>query len=238
MSNIIARESQQLSQDAIITLFELDTTRWGGGVLRFSPSANDGSPISFGGLQYDPFPAMLSDTEISGLGQLPQPTLQVSNLGLEFMSLILGADNLIGAPIKRIRTYRKCLDDGTDPDPNAMFPVEEYIISQKTSQTSETITFKLRVSFDQQGKMIPGRQCMRQCRHRYRWWDSSRKAFRYDGVTCPYADSKYFDANGAPVEDPSMDVCSKQLGTGCKARYGKAAVLPYLGFSTLQRSSS
>lgn len=238
MSNIIARESQQLAQDAIITMFELDTTRWGGSILRFTPSANDGNPIMFGGFQYDPFPVMLSDTEISGLGQLPQPSLQVSNQGFEFMSLILGAENLIGAPIKRIRTYRKCLDDGTDPDPDAMFPVEEYIISQKTSQTDETIAFKLRVSFDQQGKMIPGRQCMRQCRHRYRWWDSSRKAFRYDGVTCPFADPNYFDVNGEPTDDPSKDVCSKQLGTGCKRRYGSNGVLPYLGFAALQRTSS
>lgn len=238
MSNIIARESQQLSQDAIVTLFELDARRWGGGVLRFTPDTDAGRPLRFNGYEYDPFPVQATGFQYNGQGKLPQPQLTVANVDFTFMSLILGADDLVGAPLKRIRTYRKCLDDGTDPDPLATFPIEQFTISQKTGHDDETMSFALRVSFDQQGKMIPGRQCLRSCTHRYRYWDSDAKRFIYDGVTCPYAGDACYDRAGNSVTDPSQDSCSKQLGSGCKKRFGAGAELPFGGFPGLQRYNS
>ena len=235
MSDIIARESQLLAQDAIVTLFELDVRRWGGGVLRFTADTVAGQPLHFNGYTYEPFPIQATGFQYSGQGTLPQPQLTVSNIDFTFMSLILGADDLVGAPIRRIRTYRKCLDDGTDPDPLATFPVEQFTISQKTAHDDETMSFALRVSFDQQGKMIPGRQCLRTCTHRYRYWDRDARRFIYDGVTCPYARDAYFDRAGNPVTDPAQDSCSKQLGSGCKRRYGAGEELPFSGAPGLQR---
>ena len=72
---IIATDMQRLEQDAIVVMFEMDATQYGGEVMRFAPSLVDGQPIMFGGQQYLPFPITAEGFEWSGKGTLPRPTL-------------------------------------------------------------------------------------------------------------------------------------------------------------------
>lgn len=232
MSQLIARESQQLQQDAIVTLFELDATRFGEGVLRFCPEPVNGGPALFNGYQYQPLPIQAEGFEWSGQGTLPRPTLNITAMQLAFLSLVLSADDLVGAPFKRLRTYRKHLDDGTDPDPEALFPVDHYTIERKQAQNRTAITFELSVEMDQQGRKIPARQVLRDsCTHRYRWWDGSE--YRYEGVTCPYAGSGEWEPNGS-IAAPGGDKCGKRL-SDCRLRFGQNGVLPTRAFPGVGR---
>lgn len=232
MSQIIATDVQRLEQDAIVTVFELDARQFGDGILRFAPEPVDGGPVRLNGYEYQPLPIAAEGFAWSGKGTLPRPTLTVTAMELAFLSLVLSADDLVGAPVQRIRTYRKHLDDGIEPDPEALFPRDYYVIERKTSQNRRQITFELSVQMDQEGRMIPARQVLRDsCTHRYRWWDGTQ--YRYEGVTCPYAGSGEWESDGSPAA-PGEDRCGKRLGD-CQLRFGANNPLPFYGFPGVGR---
>lgn len=234
MSQVIATDAQQLEQDAIVTIFELDARQYGDGILRFAPAPVDGDIVRLNGYEYQPIPIKAEGFEWNGQGTLPRPTLTVTAMELAFLSLVISADDLVGAPVKRLRTYRKHLDDGIDPDPQALFPVDYYVIERKAGQNRRQIQFELSVQMDQQGRMVPHRQILRDtCTHRYRYWDGSQ--YQYDGVTCPYAGSGEWRADGtqgAPSE--GEDVCGKRL-RDCRLRFGENGVLPTRAFPGVGR---
>ena len=234
MSQVIASDTQRLEQDAIVTMFELDARNYGDGILRFAPYPVDGGPVRFNGYEYQPVPIKAEGFEWNGQGTLPRPTLTVTAMELAFLSLVISADDLVGAPVKRLRTYRRHLDDGTAPDPEALFPIDYYVIERKASQNRRQIQFELSVQMDQEGRMIPHRQILRDsCTHRYRWWDGAQ--YRYEGVTCPYSGSGEWEADGSDAL-PGMgrDVCGKRL-SDCRLRFGQAGVLPTRAFPGVGR---
>ncbi|XKE45759.1 phage minor tail protein L [Halomonas organivorans] len=232
MSQVIASDAQQLEQEPVVVLFELDATRHGQGVLRWTNEPVDGCPATFNGYEYTPLPIEADGFEWSGKGTLPQPTLRVSAMELAFLSLVLAADDLLGCPVRRIRTFRQHLDDGRDPDPLATFPVDHYVVERKSGQTRTAFEFTLAVAMDQEGKRVPARQVLRDsCTHRYRWWDGSQ--YRYEGVTCPYAGAGEWDASGA-VAATGEDVCGKRL-SDCRLRFGEHGVLPTRAFPGVGR---
>lgn len=235
--DIIARESQQLAQDAIIELFTLDLSNWGAGELHFTPDDSGQVGVVFDGVEYHSLPCKIGSVEFSGQGVLPTPELTIAALDYEFMAQISGADDLVGATLKRTKTYLKCLDGQPDGGLAESWPTEHWTISQMTEQSDLWVVYQLKVAFDQQNIQVPSHQCLTSCTHRYRWWDADKKAFRYDGVTCPYMDDKMYDAAGNATTDPSKDVCSMQLNTGCKKRYGDNP-LPFSGCPSLRSSSS
>ncbi|MEA3250131.1 MAG: phage minor tail protein L [Pseudomonadota bacterium] len=229
---MIASDVQRLEQDAIVTVFELDARQYGDGILRFAPEPIDGGPVRLNGYEYQPVPIAAEGFEWNGQGTLPRPTLSITAMELAFLSLVISADDLVGAPVKRIRTYRKHLDDGSDPDPEAMFPVDYYVIERKTSQNRRAIQFELSVQLDQQGRMIPHRQVLRDtCGYRYRY--SANGQYHYDGVGCPYAGDGEWEVDGTPAP-PGKDKCGKRL-SDCKLRFGQHAVLPFNAFPGVGR---
>lgn len=227
MSNIIATDAQRLEQDNLIELFELDARQYGEGVLRFCEGPVDGAAPQFNGYTYQPVPIDAQGFKWDGQGTLPAPTLTLSIMDPALSSLIRQADDLVGAPIRRIRTYRRYLDDGISPDPEATFPIDDYIIERKTKHNSVVAEFELSVSFDQRGKKIPGRQVIRDtCTHSYRRWNGTE--FEYHNVTCPYSGRSYFNKAGYSTVVPGQDECGKRL-SDCEKRFGNSA-LPFAGF--------
>lgn len=227
MSEIIARDTQELNQDARVDLFELDLRRFGEGVERFAPGPINREPIEFNGYKYYSVPVTAEGFKWDGQGTLPSPTLTLSMMSPTLSSLIREHDDLVGIPVRRIRTYRRYLDDGDSPNPEARFPNEEFVIERKTSQNSVQVEFELSVKFDQRGKKIPGRQVIRDtCTHRYRKWNGSE--FDYENATCPYDGDDYFDAAGNSVGSGSSDRCGKRL-SDCEKRHGNKP-LPFYGF--------
>lgn len=233
MSDLIATDVQRLEQDAIITLFELDASRFGDGVLRFSPSVVEGRGPMFNGQEYVPLPIKAEGFSWTGSGTIPRPTLALATNDLFFLSLVVSSDDLVGCPVKRIRTYRKYLDDGSSPNPEAIFPPDYYVIERKTSQSRTQLQFELSAKMDQQGRMIPNRQVLRDsCTHRFRYWANNK--WNYTGVSCPYSGPAMYKANGESTSDPTQARCGKRI-SDCKKHFGNNAVLPFYGFPGVAR---
>ena len=109
-------------------------------------------------------------------GQLPRPTLVVSNALNTITAILLtvnqttAGNDLTGATVTRIRTLARYLDAANfpgssnpfgTPDPTAEFPQEIYKIDRKSSENRETVTFELAAVFDLAGVRAPKRQCTR-----------------------------------------------------------------------------
>nr|BAR30134.1 phage minor tail protein L [uncultured Mediterranean phage uvMED] len=110
-------------------------------------------------------------------GQLPRPTLTISNMGSPSISSVLLLANaftvgndLTGAKVTRIRTMVKFIDAANfsgatnpfgTPDPDAEFPREIYYIDRKSAENREVVQFELAAVFDLAGIRAPKRQCTR-----------------------------------------------------------------------------
>ena len=109
-------------------------------------------------------------------GQLPRPTLRVSNALGTITAILLNVNStttgndLTGATVTRIRTLARYLDSinfpgntnplGT-PDPTAEFPQEIYKIDRKSAENRNIVEFELAAVFDLAGIRAPKRQCTR-----------------------------------------------------------------------------
>ena len=110
-------------------------------------------------------------------GQLPRPTITISNMGTPSMSAVLIAANaftagndLTGAKVTRIRTMARFVDAANfsgatnpfgTPDPDAEFPREVYYIDRKSAENRTVVQFELAAIFDMAGIRAPKRQCTR-----------------------------------------------------------------------------
>ncbi len=171
---------QSINPSAIIELFvlQLSTAIHGTNtVYRFhnGSSLNANGEIVWAGNSYLRFPIKAEGFAFQR-GQLPRPTLTVSNLSsTPSISAILLSVNettpgndLTGAVVTRIRTLAKFLDasnfaDGTNAtaDNTAEFPQEIYYIDRKSSETRDVVAWELAAVFDLAGIRVPKRQCTR-----------------------------------------------------------------------------
>lgn len=209
--------AQSPAADALITLFELDATMLGDSeVRRFTASAWQGSVVRFGGQSYTPIDIEAEGFEWQGTGAPPTPTLRIANTNMVLGALARDFDDLVGAGVTRLRTYRRFLDEGDSPDPGMHFPPELYRVERKTRQSRLFIEFELAVPFDQEGHQLPGRVMLRNmCTHTYRRWTGS--GFDYSRATCPYTDTRYYDIH-QQVVPASQDRCGKRL-VDCHRRF-------------------
>jgi len=246
----VAEEFSELTPSSVIDLYELETFaalhgsdatyRFHAGLTLKTPNTG----VTWNGNQYTRYPIEVSGFEYLGNGQLPRPTVRVSNL-FSFLTLIMieiNADNpgndLCGAKLTRIRTLARYLDAvnfpndtnpyGT-PDPTAEAPREIYYVDRKVTENRDIVEFELVSAFDLAEVKAPKRQCIANvCQWTYRRYDTTTSSFDYSAVIgCPYvktaADSHggpYFDENNNPVDDPAQDVCGKRLSS-CELRFNK-----------------
>jgi len=218
-----------LALNAIIELFELhyDNTLHGStDILRFHAGSNadvTGS-IVWAGNAYVRLPIKAEGFEYTNTGTLPRPTLTVANLNGAITALLLevnattSGNDLTGAKIKRIRTLKRFLDGETAADPYATFPVEEWFVDRKASETRDVVSFELASKFDLDNKQLPNRQVVANvCQWEYR------------GSECSYSGSDFFDVNDDSVSTTAQDKCGKRLSS-CKKRFGKNNELPFGSF--------
>lgn len=250
----VRSEAQNLALDKLVTMYELDFSTLldtdtdsvddDSGVqniIRFSPDClEDGSPIVFGGYTYTMFPIEAEGFERGSEGTMPTPTIKVSNVLGGISSIVYEYNDLVGATVRRIRTFRKFLDDQPTADPDAYFPIDEFVVNRKTTQNKVYVEWELRSVLDLEGKYIPKRVCLKNiCTHRYRLWRVNEDLeaggqFDYSCADCPYTGTAYFLKNGTPASLPSQDKCGKRL-SDCKARFGANAELPFGGFPGIKR---
>lgn len=236
--NLIARENAKLSSSPRVSLYEIDLTARGGGYLRITPmNANkDTTPIKWNGHTFVPWPMKMSGFAQKSHGTQPTATMQLATVRPEIRSMLYQYDNFYGCTVRRIQTYARFLDDGTDPNPNMINPIDELVVDQKTAEDATSVTLKLRTDFDQQNLKLPRRLILRQCIHSYRVWDSVNKKWNYTYAQCPYTGDRYFDAQGNQVSNPEQDDPSFQVETCCKRRFGENANLPFGGFPGVDRT--
>jgi lambda family phage minor tail protein L len=228
----ITRLTQQFQTDDLVILYQLDATALGDTVYRFTSSAHHDGPVVFGGATYAPVPVESQGWEWNGQGPLPRPTITLANVNKLFGAAAIAFDDLRGATLTRIRTFRRFLDNGDDPDGDAFLPLDIYRIERKTSQNKIALTWELASVFDQEGVLLPRRQVLQTaCTHRYRVWNGT--AFDYTRATCPYAGAALFRRNGQPTTDPALDMCGKRL-SNCQQRFGSQP-LPTRAFPGVNR---
>ena len=172
---------QKIYPSSIIELFTLtlDSALHGATtVYRFhsGTNLNANGNIIWAGNEYLKFPIQASGFAYKR-GQLPRPTITISNMGTPSISAILltvnettAGNDLGGAKVVRIRTLAKFLDAANfsgatnpfgTPDPNAEFPQEIYYIDRKSAENREIVTWELAAVFDLAGIRAPKRQCTR-----------------------------------------------------------------------------
>jgi len=176
----IITDLQKINPSAIIELFTLttDATLHGSAqTYRFhnGTSLNANGDIIWAGNQYIKMPIQAEGFAFQK-GQLPRPTLTVSNALGTITAILLNVNavttgnDLTGATVTRIRTLARYLDavnfpDNTNPlgtpDPTAEFPQEIYKIDRKSSENREVVQFELAAVFDLAGIRAPKRQCTR-----------------------------------------------------------------------------
>jgi len=241
MTDAALKTTQQQSEAGqLVILFELDLTSLGGTILRFTSTARESAAIVFDGDTYVPINVEADGFDTDADGSFPTPTLRLSNVEFTVQAIVYGFNDLIGGQLTRIRTFRRFLDDGVDPDPTARFPDDVYLIDKKTQQNKIVVEWELKASLDHEDKFLPGRQILKNsCSQIYRIWAGS--AFDYTDATCPYGitvpGTNYFDTANNVEAAPADDHCGKRLSS-CKVRFGENAILPFRGFPGVQKLSA
>ena len=230
----IAGAVQTATPGAVIQLWTLDTTKLGGGLYRWTPSASQdvAAPISFGGNVYSPRPIEATGMGWSGQGSSPRPTIKIANVDRAITALVVSYPDLIGCKVQLITTLDRYLDGFPDADSAMVLSQDIWYVEQKLEHLPTYVSFSLRGVLDMENKKIPARQALRMCSWIYRRWDGAE--FDYSIATCPYTGDGLFTRSDGVTTDPAQDSCSHQL-SGCKARFGSTAdtVLPYGGFVSM-----
>ncbi len=176
----IITDLQKINPTSIIELFTIttDATLHGSAqTYRFhnGTSLNNNGDVIWAGNTYIKMPIQAEGFAFRN-GQLPRPTLTISNALGTITSILLTVNqtttgnDLTGATVTRIRTLARYLDavnfsGGTNtlgtPDPTAEFPQEIYKIDRKAAENRDVVQFELAAVFDLAGIRAPKRQCTR-----------------------------------------------------------------------------
>lgn len=241
---MILQDVQSLTPGNMVTMYEIDYTAIGGVIDRFH-NHNDGV-IFWQGNEYTPWSIDASNFERTGEGQQPNPALVVGNIGIDskgdpitgvITALCLQFDDLVGAKLTRKRTFSKYLDadnfssGNPTADPTEHLPDELWLVSQKSAETPESVSFVLTSPMQFDDVQLPRRQVLAgMCG----WLVMGKPNGGYRGAYCGYTGSKYFDKDGNPVSDPSLDKCGGRV-SDCKKRFGEAQPLSFGSFPSADR---
>lgn len=160
-------EGNRLSPDTYLELFDIDFSTIGLAevtqkiYITNSPQ-EAGKPLSWKGNPYFSVPIEFKGVEYKADGTAPaRPTLNVSNINKELMIPIYVLGDLTGTTVRRWRTFYKYTDQGSAPDPNAHYPVDEFIVIRKVTQSPTVLALELASPLDRPGLRLPRRQILR-----------------------------------------------------------------------------
>ena len=173
-------ELQKINPSSVIELFELQLIasihgsdqlfRWHSGTNQ----TNNGE-IVWQGNSYTRMPIEAEGFEFTGKGQIPRPSLTISNVLSTLTTLMASvnaftpANDLNGAKLTRIRTTADNIDavnfDGnTNPfgTPSSnKFPDEIFFLDRKVVENREIVQYELRGEMDHANVKVPKRQITR-----------------------------------------------------------------------------
>jgi len=220
----IALQTIRLDQPAPVELFELDLTRMGVPLTRFSPQANElDAGVAWQGHLYNLFPIQAEGFEQRSTGVFPRPRLSCSNVLGTLGPLVREYGNLRGAKVIRRRTMACYLDAANFADgnpganPDAEWHPEVWLIDRCIARSRLAAQWELCNPLDFAGVMLPGRTVQ-----------PDYCPVRYRGSDCGYTGPAVAKLDDSPTSNLAEDRCSKRL-TGCRLRFGTAP-LPFGGF--------
>lgn len=234
---------QKLSVTGRVTLYELDATKQGGGILRWhghvtsddwsyidATNTNSGRDIVWQGQTYSPVSIQSDGLEVRGDGRPSMPTLVIANqidgaLGAVTILCALYSD-FVGATLKVTHVLTKYLDAAnfTAGNPTANpseCSTQHWFVEQKTEENEQTVTFELASPLAAQRNKIPTRNITPYCTWAVRG--------QYRGEKCGYTGAAMFTETGAPTTNPLLDKCGGRI-QDCKLRFGANEPLGFGGF--------
>lgn len=239
---MLESDLQKLSVTGLVTLYELDATKLGAGIMRWhghvsfedwqmiNPDVKTvKSDIIWQGQTYSPIPIQSDGLEMRGDGRASTPSLAIANNlnGLQgaISALCLRHDDFAGAKLTVINTMAKYLDAANFADGNPQaaneYRKQLWYVEQKTSENASAVTFELSNPVDFEGARIPSRDITSFCH----WAVHGR----YRGQECGYTGTAMFTEDGTLTDDPSKDKCGARL-SDCRLRFGDNNPLPFGGF--------
>lgn len=222
----------ELGLDALVEMYIIDASTIGGSIYRFTQHDLYGDNIIWDGETYVPFPMMVTGFERRANSSLPRPTMAVSNVNGLVSAICAATNDLIGAKVSRIRTFRKYLDaanfDAGNPtaNPNVELPREVWYVDRRASETRQTVTFELAAPWDVVGVNLPRRMVVQ-----------NNCLWGYRSAECGYAGGPVATAADVPTAVAGLDACGKRT-TSCKLRFGDTAELPFGGFPGVGQTSN
>lgn len=219
---------QSLYPGEIMTLIEVDGTRFGAQVYRFHNeniqytseellAARNGGDLAeklirFQGDDYGARPFGLTGLSMSSDGTPDKPQLTLSNADAQVSALVRSYNGMMQAKVTIWILVKDLLnDDGTVNDGD--FRKLVYYIERPNYADHTRVTFDLTSPYDMDGLMIPARLTQSVCYWAQRGWYKSGKGCMYNGQ------NGYFDKDGNRVDDPARDFCPG-LVSSCKLRFG------------------
>lgn len=160
MANTIKEQITEAYVGEVVELFVLDTTPIGGSMIyRYTPSSH--TPISFSGHEYIPLPIAMQGLD-RNLDSAPgRVALTLSSMNSMIFASIISLGDLVGARVTYIRTFKNFLDGQPQGGSNQSFPVQRFVIYQKTMFSPQGIEFILTTEIDRPNVMLPLRQCLK-----------------------------------------------------------------------------
>lgn len=212
----------QIEQSAMLDLYEVDLSRFGGNVYRFHDGMNGLlKPVIWQGNRYDPYPVQVTGLSMTAQGASARPKMTFANIDGLLTAINNDYDDALGAIVTRRQVMEQYLDAINFPDGNnqadpSREAVQKFVIEQRENSDSDFVTYVLALPTETDNAQIPARVIQADiCPWRYRGQDCG-----YDGP--PVADEK-----DQPTNDPTKDQCSHKY-RGCKLRH--SSVLPFGGF--------
>jgi len=212
----------QIEQSAMLDLYEVDLSRFGGNVYRFHDGMNGLlKPVIWQGNRYDPYPVQVTGLSMPAHGASARPKMTFANIDGLLTAINNDYDDALGAIVTRRQVMEQYLDAVNFPDGNnqadpSREAVQKFVIEQRENSDSDFVTYVLALPTETDNAQIPARVIQADiCPWRYRGQDCG-----YDGP--PVADEK-----DQPTNEPTKDQCSHKY-RGCKLRH--SSVLPFGGF--------
>lgn len=209
----------QIEQSAMLDLYEVDLSRFGGNVYRFHDGMNGLlKPVIWQGNRYDPYPVQVTGLSMTAQGASARPKMTFANIDGLLTAINNDYDDALGAIVTRRQVMEQYLDAVNFPDGNnqadpSREAVQKFVIEQRENSDSDFVTYVLALPTETDNAQIPARVIQADiCPWRYRGQDCG-----YDGP--PVADEK-----DQPTNDPTKDQCSHKY-RGCKLRH--SSVLPF-----------
>lgn len=232
MSGTMRQALSAAQQDVLVDLWQIDFREFGGQIFYFCNQVNElGNAVVWQGQAYEPYPIQADGFELTSQGAGNRPTLSVSNL-LGFVTAAAEEFNqLVGVTVIRRQTYARFLDavnfkSGNPTADITQEVVSKFVIERLSSLNAEMASFELAAPSESDGAIIPARIML-----------ANTCCWQYRGEGCGYTGRAVADRFDMPTDDINKDDCSRCL-TGCRARFGMTAVLPFGGLPSADKVNS